>query len=87
MEMLEVEVARTVDRDQVLQALAARRIEAKPLDEHDGRLAIEVACADGERDDVCDELFAELEAWITEEGVPLVPLRANGSIFLRPPGD
>jgi hypothetical protein len=87
MEMLEVEVARTVDRDQLLLALAARRIEARPVDEPDGRLAIEVACADGERDDVSDELFAELESWIKAEGLLLVPVRVNGSIFLRPPGD
>jgi hypothetical protein len=87
MEMLEVEVARIVDRDQLLEALAARKIEARPIDEQDGRLAIEVACGDGEREHVCDDLIAELEAWVTADGIPLVPMQAHGSIFLRPPGD
>lgn len=87
MDRVEVELARVVDRDRLLAALAERRIDAKAVDEPGGRLAIEVPCDDGDQGRVCDELLAELESWVTADGIPLVPLRTHDSIVLRPPGD
>jgi hypothetical protein len=87
MGIVEVEVARIADREQVLAMLAARRIDAKAVDGSDGWLGIEVPCGDGQQDQLCDDLLAELESFVSADGVPLVPLRANDAIFLRPPGD
>jgi hypothetical protein len=85
MHTVEVEVARFVDRDHLLEALAARGVEAHPVEEH-GRLTLEVPCADGDHNRLCDDLLSELESWVRSEGIPLVPIHASGSIFLRPPG-
>jgi hypothetical protein len=86
MEIVEIEVARVADREQVLALLAARRIDARAVDRADGALGIEVSCGDGQQDRVCGDLLAELESWVSADGVPLVPLRADDAIFLRPPG-
>jgi hypothetical protein len=84
MNMVEVEVARIVDRDHLLEALAQRGVEAHAVEEDD-RLTVEVPCPDGEHEELCDDLVAELESWVMAEGIPLVPVRTDDSIFLRPP--
>jgi len=79
---IHVEMARTIDRDRLVESLAARGFETRVLDD-DGRVALEVPCHDGPS--ACHELFVELESWIVDLGLPLVPLELEGSIVLRPP--
>ena len=83
MDEVYVELPRIKDRDEVLQALAQRGHEARPTEE-DGWPAIEVPC-DGDSDRACDDLAAELETLVGELEVPLVPVRGDGVIYLRPP--
>ena len=78
-----VEVARADERDRLLEALRSRGLEAEARDE-DGRLVIEVPCRD-ETESGCDDVFREIDTWLAESDVPLVPERAERSIFLRPP--
>jgi hypothetical protein len=83
MDEVHVELPRINDRDQVLQALAQRGHEARPTEE-DGWPAIEVPCG-GDAGSACDDLVAELETLVGELEVPLVPVRGDGVIYLRPP--
>ena len=80
-----VETARFADRDRVVQALAARGHETRPIDE-DGLPAIEVPCG-GDSEAACDDLIAELESLVGELDAPLVPIRGDGVVFLRPPAN
>jgi hypothetical protein len=75
---IELETARAVDRDAVLELLAQRGLEAKAGPDD---LVVEVRCGD------CAELLAELEALVREAELPLVPVETDGRIFLRLPGD
>ena len=81
---VQVEVARTIERDELLGVLKERGLEARAVD-GDGMPGIEIPCG-GEGERVCDEVLSELEAWIAESGLPLVPVNDNGAVFLRPPG-
>jgi hypothetical protein len=74
---VQVEAARTPDRDRLLQTLEEHGIEARAVDE----IGIEVPS--GQRDD----LYAHVEALILELGEPFVPVKKDGTIYLRPPGD
>ena len=76
MGVVEVETARLPDREAVLALLQERGVTAEPRED----LSIDVR---GER----DEVLAELEALVREAELPLVPVEADGRIFLRPPGD
>jgi hypothetical protein len=78
-----VELPRINDRDRVLDALAQRGHEARPTEE-DGWPAIEVPC-DRESASACDDLVGELETLVGELDVPLVPVRGDGVVYLRPP--
>ena len=78
-----VEVARAGERDQLLAALRERGVDAEAHDEDD-RLVIEVPCGD-DAERGCAEVMTEIETWLAESQVPLVPQRAERSIFLRPP--
>jgi hypothetical protein len=78
-----VELPRINDRDRVLDALAQRGHEARPTEE-DGWPAVEVPC-DGDAGSACDDLLGELEALVGELDVPLVPVRGEGVVYLRPP--
>ena len=81
---IEVDVARVADRDRVAATLRERGFDVRTVDEN-GRIGIEVPCAEntGRR---CDEIVGELEAWIAESGIPLVPEQLEDRVFLRPPG-
>jgi hypothetical protein len=68
-----VEVPRTPDRDELVVALQKDGFDAHPVDD----LGIEVR-GDG-------DLLADLETWIAESGVPVVPQPTEDTIFLRPP--
>jgi hypothetical protein len=75
---INVETARSVDRQTVLELLEERGLDAKA---GDSDLTVEVRCDD------CGELLVELETLVRDAELPLVPVEADGRIFLRPPGD
>jgi hypothetical protein len=75
--MFQVEVARLPERSELIAALEADGFPARPL----GEGGIEVGCED------CEALLHELDAWIAERDLPLVPVRVGEQILLRPPSD
>ncbi len=85
-ETIELQVARAVDRDALLEVLRGRGIEVEPLEDDDA-LGFRIPCADGDSDRACGELLAQLESLVADTGLPLVPQRGDGFVFLRPPGD
>jgi hypothetical protein len=85
-ESIELQVARVVDQEALLEVLAHRGIEAEPLDEGE-TLGFRIPCDDGGADQACGDLLAQLEDLVAETGLPLVPQRGDGFVFLRPPGD
>ena len=79
-ESVELQVARVVDLDALKAVLDERGIEAEPLDE--AALGFRIPVEDGGA-----ELMAQLEDIVAESGLPLVPQRGDGFVYLRPPGD
>ena len=73
-ESARVEAARIPDRDRLLQELREAGLDAHPLDE----VGIEVQASD-------DELLAEVEGLINSLGAPFVPIKHEGTIYIRPP--
>jgi hypothetical protein len=68
-----VEAPRTPDRDELVTALKNDGFDAHPVND----LGIEVR-GDG-------DLLSDLETWIADSGIPLVPQPSDDTIFLRPP--
>jgi len=66
-----VEAPRIPDRDELVLALRDDGFDARPVDQ----LGIEV---DG-------DVLGDVESWIAQSGIPLVPQSSDGTIFLRPP--
>jgi hypothetical protein len=85
-ESVELQVARIVDREALVEVLRANGIESEPIEEG-GTLGVRVPCADGDSERACEELLAQLEQLVAGAELPLVPQRGDGFIFLRPPGD
>jgi hypothetical protein len=83
---IEVQMARVVDRAAILEVLEANGVAAQPLEE-EGVLGFRVSCGEGESERTCDDLVASLESLIADAGLPLVPQRGDGFVFLRPPAD
>jgi hypothetical protein len=83
---IEVQVARVVDREAILEVLEANGIAAQPIEEEDV-LGFRIPCEDRESERACDDLVATVESLIAEAGLPLVPQRGDGFVFLRPPAD
>jgi hypothetical protein len=79
---IEVEVARDDDLKAVVALLEERGFEPREA-EHEGGRVVEVPCEDTER--TCAEVASELESVVSEAGLPLVPVQAEGRIFLGPP--
>jgi hypothetical protein len=75
---IQVETARIPDRDRLLSELEASGIEARAVDE----IAIEVAAGTDS-----DDLLAHVEQVVFEIGEPFVPVKKDGTIYMRPPGD
>ena len=75
---MEIQFAREVDLPYVIEVL---REQGHDPEVH--KLGVLVRCEDG--DGACDGLVSDLEAWLAESGVPLVPERADGHVYLRPP--
>jgi hypothetical protein len=76
---VQVEAARIPDRDRLLEELRAAGLDARPVDE----VGIEVPC--GNADQTCDDLFAHAEDLILSIGAPFVPMKHDGTIYIRPP--
>ena len=75
---IQVKAARIPDRDRVLEELLAHGIDARPV----GEVEIEVvAGADS------DELLGHVETVVFQIGEPFVPVKKDGTVYLRPPGD
>jgi hypothetical protein len=77
---VEVEAARIPDRDRLLQELRDAGMDARPVDE----VGIEVP-VQGDAEAVEDELFAHAESVIMRIGAPFVPIKHEGTIYIRPP--
>jgi hypothetical protein len=78
-ENIQVEAARIPDRDRLLQELRDAGLDARPIDE----VSIEVPC--GDADEAADELIALAEEAIMSIGAPFVPVKHEGTIYIRPP--
>ena len=70
---MHVETPRIPDRDDLVTLLRQDGFDARPVDE----LGIEVA-GDG-------DIFGDLETWVAQSSIPLVPEKVDGTIYLRPP--
>ena len=79
-ETVQVEAARIPDRDRLLRELRGAGVEARPVEE----ICIEVPCGD-DADGACDELYAHAESAIMSLGAPFVPIKHEGTIYIRPP--
>ena len=75
---IQVEAARIPDRDRVLRELEEQGIEAKAV----GEVEIEVAAGPDS-----DDLLGHVETVVFRIGEPFVPVKIDGTIYLRPPGD
>jgi hypothetical protein len=85
-ESIELRVARVVDRDALGGVLEERGIASEQLEDGD-TIGFRIPCGDGEADRACEELLGQLEDLVADTGLPLVPQRGDGFVFLRPPGD
>ncbi len=76
---IHVDTVREVDRDDLVEALAAQGVEPRIAD-GGGLYGMEIECGDD-----CGELVHAIEDWLVEHGLPLVPQEVEGRIILRPP--
>ena len=77
---VQVEAARIPDRDRLLAELRENGLSAEPVDE----VGIEVK-VEGDGEEALDELFAHAERVIMSTGAPFVPIKHEGTIYIRPP--
>jgi hypothetical protein len=68
----------------VVETLTEHGVESETVEE-DGYVLVQVPCGgkDAERD--CHELIVDIEAWLTEKGLPFVAQEVDGRIVIRPP--
>ena len=79
-DVVQVEAARIPDRDRLLRELREAGLDARPVDE----VGIEVPYGD-DAEAMRDELFAHAERVIMSIGAPFVPIKHEGTIYIRPP--
>jgi hypothetical protein len=79
-ETVQVEAARIPDRDRLLVELRDAGLDARPVEE----VGIEVPCGDDSAQ-ACDDLFVHAENLILSIGAPFVPIKHDGTIYIRPP--
>jgi hypothetical protein len=79
-ETVQVEAARIPDRDRLLKELRESGLDARPVEE----VGIEVDCGI-DSEETCDALFAHAEQVIMSIGAPFVPMKHEGTIYIRPP--
>ena len=73
---IQVEAARIPDRDQLLGLLREHGLEAQAENE----VGIVVPTQDGD-----GEVFSTVEELIVNIGAPVVPIKHDGVIYIRPP--
>ena len=78
-EAVHVEAARIPDRNRLLQELHEAGLEARAV----GEVCIEVPAGDAEH--ASDEVLALAEDAIISIGAPFVPIKHEGTIYIRPP--
>jgi hypothetical protein len=82
-DIVQVEVTRIVELHEIVDGLRARGLDPHVVEDAD-ILGVEIPCGDPVRS--CDDVYAEVESWISETGSPLVPMKLDEtSIFLRHP--
>jgi hypothetical protein len=79
-ETVQVEAARIPDRDRLLEELRSGGLDAVPV----GEILIEVPVG-SDADEAADEVFAHAESVIMSIGAPFVPIKHEGTIYIRPP--
>ena len=67
----------------VVDALTEHGIESFEIEE-EGYVLVEIPCGEGDTRD-CHELIADIDAWLTERGLPFVPEEREGRVLIRPP--
>jgi hypothetical protein len=77
---IHVDTVREVDRDDLLEALAAKGLELHVVKDSHDLYGLEIEC-----DDDCTDLIHAIDGWLTENRLPLVPQQVEGRIILRPP--
>ena len=77
---VQVEAARIPDRDRLLRQLRESGLDARPVDE----VGIEVPLK-GEAESAADDVLAHAERVIISIGAPFVPIKHEGTIYIRPP--
>jgi len=79
-EKVQVEAARLPDRDRLLEELRKAGLDARPVDE----VGIEVPL-EAEADEAAAEVLAHAESVIMRTGSSFVPIKHEGTIYIRPP--
>jgi hypothetical protein len=77
---VDVEAARIPDRDRLLADLREAGLDAHPVNE----VGIEVRIGD-DAEEVGDEVFAHVESVTMRIGANFVPIKHEGTIYVRPP--
>ena len=85
-EEIELQVARVRGPDALLEDAARPRGRGR-ADRRGRRARRPDPVRDGESERACEELLARMETLVADTGLPLVPQRGDGFVFLRPPGD
>ena len=67
----------------VVDTLKEHGIESLEVEE-DSYVRVDVPCSEGDQRD-CHELIVDIEAWLTEKGLPFVAQEVDGEIVIRPP--
>jgi hypothetical protein len=78
-EHIPVQAARIPDRDRLLLELRDAGLDAEPI----GEIEIEVSTENAEAQE--DEVYALVERMIMSIGAPFVPIKHEGTIYIRPP--
>ena len=86
-EAVRVEVARSADAGDVLEALGAHGLPATLIEEN-GSWEIEVASDDDDAGHAVTEVSHALDDWVAERGIPFISMRVGERrLTVRPPGD
>ncbi len=79
-DLIHLEAARIPDRDRLLEMLRAVGQDARPVEE----LGIDVFC-EPNGGTAASKIYTHVESTVLALGDPFVPIKHNGTIYLRPP--
>jgi hypothetical protein len=85
-ETITVDMPRMSIGNDLTEALAAHGLQAE-LVETDGACALRVRFADDEHERLLGAATHAIEAYLSDQSLPLVVQRADGGAVVRPPGD